>query len=478
MLEKPVIYPVILAGGRGKRLWPLSRDNFPKQFIKFINNKSLFQNTFLRFLNSDLINYEKITTITNSNYRFIVNEQIQEINQDFGEIILEPEGKNTAPSILLSSIHIYNYDKDAIILVSPSDHVMPQSEILDKKIGLSINEVKNDKIITFGILPSRVETGYGYIELAKYSIDEVIKIKSFTEKPNYELASEMVLSRKYLWNSGIFFFKAAEIISKFKKYEPQLTKIVTDCYENRKKDLNFYRVDNTKWSKCKNISIDFAIMEKIQDIYTVIYDGDWIDLGSWESLWLNKKDKVDNVYKSKDTISVNCKNSILLTENSSKPLVGIGLENIIAIVSSDVVLVADKNKSDDLKDITKLIGEKKFNEIDFLSKDFRPWGWYEIILNQKNFKVKKIFINSNSSISLQSHKHRSEHWVVVEGQAKVTLNEKVINLKKGESIFISKGSKHRLENVTKDKLQIIEVQIGKYLEEDDIIRYEDNYGRI
>lgn len=478
MLEKPAVYPVILAGGSGKRLWPLSRSNFPKQFIKFTNNKSLFQETFLRFSNTDSINYQKITTITNSDYRFIINEQIEEIKQDFGEIILEPEGKNTAPSILLSSIYIYNLDKDAIILVSPSDHIMPISEILDKKIQISINEVKNNKIITFGILPSRIETGYGYIELTKHSLNEVLKIKSFTEKPNYDLAAKMILSRKYLWNSGIFLFKAGDMISKFKKYEPQLTKIVTDCYLNSKKDLNFFRINNAKWSKCKNISIDFAIMEKIKNIYTVIYDGDWIDLGSWESLWLNKKNKVDGVFKSKDAISINCKNSILLSEKSSKPLVGIGLNNIIAVVSSDVVLVAEKNKSDDLKDIKKLIGEKKFKKIDYLSKDFRPWGWYEIILNKNNFKVKKIFVNSNSSISLQSHKYRSEHWVVVEGQARVTLNENVIRLKKGESIFIPKGAKHRLENVTKNKLQIIEVQIGKYLEEDDITRYEDNYGRI
>ncbi len=471
------ITPILLAGGIGKRLWPVSRKSFPKQFNQLFDKKTLFQNTLERLQSNKFVLFNSPITITNEDFRFLVLEQFKNLNRDNGEIFLEPESKNTASSILAASIYMFNCNKNSVLLMSPTDHVIPETFEFHKTIAQGFQELEKGNLVIFGIKPDRVETGYGYIETKIEKNLNVHSIVKFIEKPNIKEAEKMFLSKKYLWNAGIILFRAKDLIKVFKKHQPNIFKKVNSSLIMGKKDLDFYRLEKNNWSQCKNISIDNAILEKIKNLKVIPFNNKWSDLGDWESVWREKKQTNKSVYESKNVTSIDCNNVLLNNFSSESHLVGLGLENIIAVSTKDAVLIANKSRSQEVKDVVDLLKIKKIPEAEMHFKDFRPWGWFEILSFSKFYKVKKILVYPNSSLSLQSHKFRSEHWVIIDGVANITIDNKVQICKKGESVYIPLGAIHRLENTKKKALIIIEIQSGTYLGEDDIIRYEDNYGR-
>ena len=470
--------PILLAGGIGKRLWPMSRKSFPKQFHHLFDKKTLFQNTLDRMKSSKDIIFNNPITVTNDNYRFLVLDQFKDLKRGYGEIFLEPVSKNTASAILSVSIHMFNSDRNSILLMSPTDHIMPNISAFHKLIKAGYEELEKGNMVIFGITPSSPETGYGYIETEIVKKNKACKINRFVEKPNSQNARKMLSSGNYLWNAGIILFRSKDLIDAFKIHQPDMLREVNSSLEKGKKDHEFFRLDKAHWNKCDNISIDHAILEKIKNLKVVPYNSKWSDLGDWNSIWKEKKQNNNNVVKSKNVTSINCKNVLLNNFSSRKHLVALGVENIIAISTNDAVLIANKTKSQEVKDVVDLMKEKNIPQGEIFYKDFRPWGWFEILSVSKFYKVKKILVYPNRCLSLQSHKYRSEHWVIIQGIANITIGEKNQICKKGESVYIPIGAIHRLENTHKNSLIIIETQTGTYLEEDDIIRYEDNYGRL
>ncbi|MDB2478821.1 mannose-1-phosphate guanylyltransferase/mannose-6-phosphate isomerase [Alphaproteobacteria bacterium] len=473
------IYPILLAGGHGSRLWPLSRKSYPKQFSQIIGEKSLFQGSAQRLTSSKILEFASHITITNSDFRFIVGEQLQNIGIDPGPILIEPQAKNTAAAVLAASIFVNSKDENAILLVAPSDHLIPDTEFFHKSIKVGLTHVLNQNIVTFGIKPSRPETGYGYLELSTDQLDlaGTSGVLRFVEKPDLQDAKQMLETGHYLWNAGIFLFRARDMIDAFITFAPETLELVTQAISNATKDLGFLRLSSEPWSMLKDISIDYAIMEKIQNLVAVPYDSGWSDLGGWDAVWSEcELDSFGNM-KSENVHAIDCSNSLLRSESSSQQLVGLGLDNIITIAMPDAVLVAHKSQAQNVKKVVKLLKMKNIPQAETFPKDYRPWGWFESLAIGNYFQVKRICVKPGSALSLQSHKYRSEHWVVVEGTAKVTVDGDSKIFTEGKSVYIPLGAKHRLENTGKSLMIVIEVQIGTYLGEDDIIRYEDIYSR-
>ncbi len=473
------IVPVMLAGGSGKRLWPLSRKSYPKQFSSLLEEQSLFQKSAIRLTSSTDIQFEKHITITHSDFRFIVTEQLQAIGIVPKHIILEPEGKNTAPAILAASIFAKNNNPDAILLVAPSDHDIPDTEEFHKAIKAGIEQVQAGKMVVFGISPTNPETGYGYIEVASENLDHlgVASVECFIEKPEYLNAEKMFQAGNYLWNAGIFLFKAVDMITAFEKLENEILKLTEEALRVAKLDLGFYLLNPGLWQKIKNISIDIAIMERIKNLAVIKYSFKWSDLGNWSEVWLKgQKDSYGNV-TSETAHSIDCTETLLRSEKSTIQIVGLGLNNIIAIAMPDAVLVANKNRTQDIKDVVEYLKKKNIPQAEIFQKDHRPWGWFESLVLGNGYQVKRICVNPGGALSLQSHKYRSEHWIVVKGIAKVTIGDEVKLINEGESVFVPKNVIHRMENPGTHLMDLIEVQIGSYLKEDDITRYEDIYNR-
>lgn len=343
------------------------------------------------------------------------------------------------------------------------------------KVGLQ--EVHFNKIITFGIKPNEPNTGYGYLELSEFNIKKAAQVKKFIEKPNFELSNKMFQKNNFLWNSGIFLFRAEDMILLANKFAPELLLNVKKSVQNSKLDLNFLRLDPFSWAACQNISIDYAIMEKAPNIKAVPFIGDWSDLGDWNSVWEKMLPNEQGVSATANAHAFDCKNTLLRNESQDQTIIGLGLENIVAVAMPDAVLVADKNRTQDIKNVVNSLEYKNISQINNFVKDYRPWGWFEILSKSKKFQVKKIHVNVNGVLSLQSHEYRSEHWIIINGTAKVTLNEEVKLFYEGESVYIPVKTKHRLENPGMSPLILIEVQTGTYFGEDDIIRYEDIYLR-
>lgn len=473
------ITPVILAGGSGKRLWPLSRKSYPKQFTEVFDKISLFQRCVLRLCASSLVNFEKPITLTNSDFRFIVCEQFNEVGVDPGPILIEPESKNTAAAILAASVFACDKDKNAILVVAPSDHLIPETSRFHEVIKAGLSHVNDGKMVTFGIRPTAPETGYGYLQTSSHAIDEVgsAEILSFVEKPMLEQAKLMVNSGDYLWNAGIFMFRASDMIDAFKVYAPNTLNLVRQSVFEGNFDLGFLRLSETPWQQLENISIDYAIMEKAQNLIAVPYTSKWSDLGDWEAVWSESQhDDLGNV-TSGNAHTIVCKDSLLRTENSSQHVVGIGLNNVIVVAMHDAVLVADKERAQDVKKAVDLLKEKNIPQSEAFPIDHRPWGWFERLTMGDRFQVKRICVKPGGLLSLQSHKYRSEHWVVVQGTAKITIEDEVKIVGEGQSVYVEQGAKHRMENIGELPMVLIEVQIGTYLGEDDIVRYEDVYQR-
>ena len=471
------ITPVLLAGGSGTRLWPLSRKSYPKQFSNLIGKMSLFQQTALRLTSSKSIDFKKHLTLTNSDYRFIVVEQFQAVGIDPGPILIEPESKNTAPAILSASIYEFKDDPDAILLVAPSDHIISNVAAFHKTIAKACKYVDHGKIVTFGIKPDHPETGYGYLEVLDETVSGAFVLKNFIEKPDLNDAKSMIAEGNFLWNAGIFMFRAKDMIAAFKKHAPELGMLVERAVNCGEPDLGFLRLNSQIWEKCENISIDYAIMERTDNLVALPFSDGWSDLGDWESVRVEMGPDQNGVATSENAYALNCSNTLLRSENDAQNIVGLGLKDIIAVAMPDAVLVAHRNQTQNVKSILNELKLKNVKQAETFPKDHRPWGWFETLAMRGRFQVKRILVNPGAALSLQSHHHRSEHWIVVEGTAKVTVDNEVKLLSEGESVYIPLASVHRLENPGKLPMLLIEVQTGAYLGEDDIIRYEDNYAR-
>ena len=473
------IIPILLAGGSGTRLWPLSRKSYPKQFSNLIGEQTLFQSSAERLTSSDLLHFAPHITLTNADFRFIIGEQLHEIGIDPGPILIEPEAKNTAAAILAASIFAHSRDENAVVLVAPSDHVIPDTSAFHEAIKVGLSHVQKQKMVTFGIEPRHPETGYGYLELSTVSLDDrgSSELKAFVEKPNLQDAKQMVEAGHYLWNAGIFLFRVQDMIDAFQDYAPDTLDLVSQAVEDASVDLGFLRLAAEPWSEIEDVSIDYAIMEKAQNLVAVPYASKWSDLGGWDAVWSESRpDALGNVTSGTAHV-IECSNSLLRAESCNQQVVGIGLNDIMAIAMPDAVLVAPKERAQDVKKAVALLKSKNIPQAEIFPKDHRPWGWFESLALGERFQVKRICVKPGAALSLQSHKHRSEHWIVVEGTAKVTIDADVKLVSEGQSIYVPLGAKHRMENPGKLTMVLIEVQIGTYLGEDDIIRYEDVYAR-
>ena len=466
-----MIIPIILAGGSGTRLWPLSRKIHPKQFISLVNETSLFQDTLTRLPKEAL----DPIVICNEDHRFLVAEQAREINVTLNSIILEPIGRNTAPAIALAAIKVLNDFENPILIVLAADHKIENKSAFHDAIKIAHKLAENNKLVTFGIIPKSAETGYGYIEIEKKDKAEYFDIKSFVEKPNQKNAINFFNSGNYLWNSGMFMFNASIYLSELNKFEPEILTSCKKSLSNEFKDLEFIRIDKKEFCKSPIQSIDYAVMEKTNKAKVVPLDAGWSDVGSWDALMDSKiKDSLGNVVEGDITLD-QVKNSYLYS--TSRLVAASNIADLIVIDTQDALLVTTRDNSLSIKNIVKKLKKNKRTEIENHRKVYKPWGYYDSIDTGYNFQVKRILVNPGAKLSLQKHLHRAEHWVVVSGVAKVTCGKKIYNLEKNQSTYIPKGEIHRLENIESYPLEIIEVQTGNYLGEDDIIRLKDDYQR-
>ena len=476
------ITPVILCGGSGARLWPLSRSSFPKQFITLTDSESLFQKAINRIkkIKGPDYNINDPLVVTNEEHRFIALEQLNELNHISAKLLLEPVGKNTAPALTMAAMQALKDQEDSILVVTPADQIIRDSNAFSEALKKSISTATNNNLVTLGLVPDKAETGYGYIKYnqTKGNFDE-FDVLEFIEKPSKNKAKEYIESKKYLWNSGMFVVGAKFWLETIKSLRFDIFQQTLNAFESMTKDNHFFRPNKQTFSKIPSESIDYAVIEKCNSanipLKVVLLETSWNDLGSWDSLWsFEDKNEKGNVLKG-DIIAEDTKNSII---HSSHRLVGVvGLENVAIIETADAVLVANRKNSQGVKDIVTNLDNQKRLEGIYHSKVHRPWGWYMTIDEGVNFKVKRIQVNPGASLSLQKHSKRAEHWVVVKGTAKVTRGKKEIILEKNESTFIPLGELHRLANPKKIPLEIIEVQSGNYLGEDDIERIDDQYGR-
>ncbi|WP_342077678.1 mannose-1-phosphate guanylyltransferase/mannose-6-phosphate isomerase [Yoonia sp. SS1-5] len=471
------ITPVLLCGGSGTRLWPLSRKSYPKQFVPLVGDHTLFQTTASRLAGSE---YAAPLVLTNSDFRFIVTEQLAEMGIDPGAVLIEPEGRNTAPAVLAAALWLEKTDPDALMLVSPSDHVIPDGPAFQAAVAQGATAARDGKIITFGITPTHPETGYGYLELTQ-AVDAadgpVIPLKQFVEKPDAEAAATLVASGCHLWNAGIFLFSVKTILAAFKAHAAQLIAPVSQAVEAAKPDLGFLRLAPEPWAKADDISIDYAVMEHADNLAVVPFGAGWSDLGGWDAVWRETVQDERGVAVSGAATAIDCDNTLLRSEDPRLEVVGIGLQNILAVAMPDAVLIADASRAQDVKLAVSELRAKSAVQAEAFPKDHRPWGWFESLVIGERFQVKRIMVHPGGSLSLQSHHHRSEHWIVVEGTARVTVDEEVKLVTENQSVYIPLGAVHRMENPGKVPMVLIEVQTGTYLGEDDIIRYEDIYAR-
>ena len=472
------IIPVILAGGSGSRLWPVSRKSNPKQFAKLIGEHSLFQQCAYRLLGkSDNIDFENALIVTNEDYRFMVKQQLADIGLDIGSIITEPEGRNSAPAILAACLSVIKDSPDAVLLVCPSDHLISDKSLFHNAVREGLLALDDGRIVTFGVTPTRAETGYGYLSIGKKYKNNTFIVNAFIEKPSLEKATNMLQSEGFLWNSGIFLFRAKDLIAEFQRYSIESLGLVQKALEFAELDIGFLRLEAEYWLKLQSISIDYAVMEKSKKLIAVPLDCEWSDLGSWSSIW-NEVDRDEkDVAKNENALSIDCESVLLWSESNNQQVVGLGLKDLVVVSTSDAILVADKNRTEEVKTIVEIMKSEDIKQAEIFPKDYRPWGWFESLVTSSRFQVKRLLVNPGSSLSLQSHHHRSEHWVVVHGTAEVYVDGKLEILGEGQSAYIPLGSKHRLKNPGKLPMILIEVQTGSYLGEDDIIRYEDAYNR-
>jgi mannose-1-phosphate guanylyltransferase len=470
------IVPVIMAGGKGTRLWPLSRASAPKQFIQFIGDTTLFQNTLTRVSDPEL--YEAPIVLTNEEFRFLVAEQARELNIKLAGVLLEPVARNTAAAVAAAAVLVTElFGKDAVMHVLGSDYEIDANATYFDCVRTARDTAISGKLVTFGIAPTEPATGYGYIESGKSLATGAHVVKRFVEKPPLEKAEAMIAAGGFYWNSGMFMFSADQLLSEMKDYAPDVEKAASKAVSKATRDLDFTRLDTEAFAKSPDISIDYALMEKTENAAVVPSPFTWSDLGSWDSVWkVGKRDNDGNVAAG-DTTLINTKNSLVMTHGVH--LAVQGLEDVAVIASEDAVYVGHLKDSQEVGKLVKLLaGHKKTSKLtETHPTSYRPWGGYTSVLNGDRFQVKRIFVLPGKKLSLQKHHHRSEHWIVVKGTAEVTIGENVQMLRENESVYIPLGEVHRLANPGKIMLELIEVQTGSYLGEDDIIRLVDEFGR-
>jgi mannose-1-phosphate guanylyltransferase len=464
------ISPVIMCGGSGTRLWPLSRSLFPKQFLPLVNDTSMLQDTLARLP----IDHQAPVFICNDEHRFLVAEQLKQSRSEKATILLEPQGRNTAPAVALAALNALSENDDALLLVLAADHVIKGIDKFHQAIDIAVTAAEQNKLVTFGIVPTHAETGYGYIKQGNAQGD-VFDVAKFVEKPNAETAQGYLSAGDYLWNSGMFLFKASRYIEELEKFRPDILAACQGAMAKVEKDLDFTRPDSEAFLQCADESIDYAVMEKTEDAVVVPLDAGWSDVGSYSALWeVCEQDEQCNVIKG-DVIAHDTTNSYLHSEN--KLVTTLGVDNLVVIDTPDAVLIADKDKVQNVKEIVNELKAQQRSETKLHREVYRPWGKYDSVDNGERFQVKRITVNPGAKLSVQMHHHRAEHWIVVSGTAKVTLDDETILLSENQSTYIPIGVVHALENPGKLPLEMIEVQSGSYLGEDDIVRFEDRYGR-
>jgi mannose-1-phosphate guanylyltransferase/mannose-6-phosphate isomerase len=471
-----LITPVILCGGSGTRLWPLSRQSYPKQFGRILGETSLFQASVLRLPEPE---FAKPLVVTNGEFRFIATEQLAGIGRAPGAVLIEPAGRNTAPAVLAAALRLAETDPDGLMLVCPSDHAIGDAEAFRAAVRAGAEAARTGALVTFGVAPTRPETGYGYLELATAPAMDAapLPLVRFVEKPDAATAAAMLVGGRHLWNSGIFLFSVAAILAAFETHQPAMTAAVRAAVAAATSDLAFLRLDPEAWGRAENLSIDYAVMEKASNLAVVPFAGAWSDLGSWDAIAREMAPDAQGVALSGPAEAIDCENVLLRAESPDQVLVGVGLKNVVAVAMRDAVLVADIRDGQRVKEAVEILKTRGAKQATEFPRYHRPWGWYETLSLGPRFQVKRIMVHPGGILSLQSHVHRAEHWVVVEGAARVTVGDEVRLLGENQSVYIPLGAIHRMENPGKVDLHLIEVQSGPYLGEDDIVRYEDVYAR-
>jgi len=465
------ISPIIMCGGSGTRLWPLSRAQFPKQFLSLVNDTSMLQDTIARLPEK----HQTPVFICNEDHRFLVAEQVKQAQVKQATILLEPQGRNTAPAVALAALNAQKNNEDVLLLVLAADHVIKDTEKFHQAVDVATIAALQGKLVTFGIVPTHAETGYGYIKQGKPQGD-VFDVAQFVEKPNAETAQNYLDSGEYLWNSGMFLFKASRYLEELAKFRPDILQACEEAMAKVEQDLDFTRPNSEAFLQCADESIDYAVMEKTADAVVVPLDAGWSDVGSYSALWeVCQQDSQKNVIKG-DVIAHDTTNSYIHSQN--KLIATLGVDNLVVIDTPDAVLIADKDKVQNVKDIVNELKAQQRPEVTLHREVYRPWGKYDSVDNGERFQVKRITVNPGAKLSVQMHHHRAEHWIIVSGTAKVTLDGETTLLSENQSTYIPIGVVHSLENPGKLPLEMIEVQSGSYLGEDDIVRFEDRYGRV
>ncbi|NIB44473.1 mannose-1-phosphate guanylyltransferase/mannose-6-phosphate isomerase [Pseudomaricurvus alkylphenolicus] len=468
-----MIVPVVMAGGSGTRLWPMSRSLYPKQFLPLVNQTSMLQDTCARL---DGMESAAPLVICGEDHRFTVAEQLRELDaRQAGRIVLEPAGRNTAPAVALAALQATaGGDNDPLLLVLAADHVITDVSAFQTSVEAAIAHAQTGKLVTFGIVPTGPETGYGYIRQGE-DLGGAYRVAEFVEKPNLETAEKYLASGDFAWNSGMFLFKAGRYLEELKAHRPDILAACQEAMAQASVDADFVRPDKDAFLNCPDDSIDYAVMEKTSDAVVVPMDCGWSDVGSWSALWeVSPKDGNGNALRG-DIITYDTHNCFVRSD--SKLVATVGLKDIVVVESDDAIMVAAKDRVQEVKRIVEALKKESRSEAQLHRKVYRPWGFYDSIDNGERFQVKRIVVKPGGKLSLQMHHHRAEHWIVVSGTAKVTRGEETFLVSENESTYIPLGVKHRLENPGTIALEMIEVQSGSYLGEDDIVRFEDTYGR-
>ncbi|KNG93476.1 mannose-1-phosphate guanylyltransferase/mannose-6-phosphate isomerase [Pseudaestuariivita atlantica] len=468
------IQPVILCGGSGTRLWPLSRKSYPKQFAALVGERSLFQDTALRVSGEG---FGAPLVVTASDFRFIATQQLAECGVDPGAVLIEPSARNTAPALLAAALKVEADTPGALMLALPSDHLIPDAAAFREAVQQGVAAARDGVLVTFGIRPHRPETGYGYLKLGKEGAGPVVPLERFVEKPDEVAARRMLDDGGYLWNAGIFLMSARALIAAFEAHAPQVLSAVRAAVDHAEPDLGFLRLEPEAWSRAPDISIDYAIMEKAERLGAVPFEGEWSDLGDWAAIWRQSGADEAGVGLHGPAHAIDCRDTLLRSEAGGQVIVGLGLEDIVAVALPDAVLVAHRDRAQDVKQAVDRLKAAGAPQATAFPKDHRPWGYFETLTLADRFQVKRIVVNPGAALSLQSHVHRSEHWIVVAGTARVTVDNVVSLVAENQSIYVPLGAVHRMENPGKVPMVLIEVQTGAYLGEDDIVRYEDLYAR-